>query len=41
MKAPVLESIYNKIVELPATISLRKKCLNTEFFLVRIFPHSD
>ena len=21
--------------------SLREKCLNTEFFLVRIFPHSD
>ena len=23
------------------TISLREKCPNTEFFLVRIFPHSD
>ena len=21
--------------------SLREKCVNTEFFLVRIFPHSD
>ena len=33
------ESLFHKVVGLLHIITLRKKCLNAEFFVVRIFPY--